>query len=980
MSTLHAPLGNGLKPLGLQGRFTMLFTVFALIGSFIMAAVGYRMMVSSSRLHLRHSSDNLASIVDSTFTQPIRLTVCPQVSTIAKSPLLQCNTLEERLSFLPVLTTLLANYPLLGGFHFSLENGIFFGVRRISSNTERLSLGAPPNGEYVVESCTQAGGREIGEYLFYTANLVQLAREPFNRSSRFPHARHPWHRQAAVADTQIKTVPMLLHDSREPVMIFAEKSPDGKAVSGADVLLNNISDLLRRKLPTPESHISLIRHDGTLLADADGMLRLDDEEGETLRTLNDLAPISREAARAYAEGRRGQELVMWDGERPWEVSIHEFEAPLTSEKIAMLLAVPRDDMRAGGRKFLLYAAVGTAAFLIVCLPMVRSTTGGISTPLRSLVKSSDNLQDFVQGEAGMVNSEVPEIRALAENIDGLQKSVRNILSVIRTISSEQDFNFILQTVLRGIVSLSKADGGFVGLLEHEDDSRIREGGIYWNLDNEEIVVSLPPGYALDESLRTIYSLKKDSLVRSSVSEDDPRASLPWLAPGFAHPDVKSLDMVSVPLRGRFGEVLGALVLFRRVKADDVHFRESELSFIEDFAGVVSIALESQHLLKAQTDLRDSLIHIIAGAIDAKSPYTGSHCRQVPVIFEMLLNAACKAKDGPFADFHLDEDGREEARLAAWLHDCGKVTTPEYVVDKATKLETIYDRIHEIRTRFEVLKRDAEIASLRDVLGGAEPQAARRRLEKELRALDDDFVFVAACNSGESPMTPEALERLASIAKRPWVRTLDKRLGVSRGERARMEKADTADVPVSESLLMDNPEHIIPRGEKDMPPGCSLEGTGPNGLTPLYDRGELYNLSIRRGTLTAEERCKINEHITLTIAMLEAMPLPKHLRNMPEIAGAHHETMDGQGYPKGLTREQMSPQARMMAIADIFEALTAWDRPYKAGKGLKEALRVMDTLRDKRHIDAELYELFLKADIPRRYGKLYLKREQRDLEG
>ena len=146
---------------------------------------------------------------------------------------------------------------------------------------------------------------------------------------------------------------------------------------------------------------------------------------------------------------------------------------------------------------------------------------------------------------------------------------------------------------------------------------------------------------------------------------------------------------------------------------------------------------------------------------------------------------------------------------------------------------------------------------------------------------------------------------------------------------------------------------------------------------LYDRGELHNLTISRGTLTAEERYKINEHMVQTIIMLSRLPFPKHLHAVPEIAGGHHEKMDGTGYPKRLTRQQMSPLARMMAIADIFEALTAADRPYKDGKTLSQALAIMAKMRNEQHIDAELFDLFLRAGVYRDYAERYLRPEQID---
>ncbi|MFM7704613.1 MAG: HD-GYP domain-containing protein, partial [Rubrivivax sp.] len=402
-----------------------------------------------------------------------------------------------------------------------------------------------------------------------------------------------------------------------------------------------------------------------------------------------------------------------------------------------------------------------------------------------------------------------------------------------------------------------------------------------------------------------------------------------------------------------------------------------VSFVQALSGTAASALETRELIQAQKALFESFIRLIAGAIDAKSPYTGGHCERVPELTKMLARAACEQGSGPLAGFRLNDQDWEAVHVAAWLHDCGKITTPEFVVDKATKLETIHDRIHEVRTRFEVLKRDAEITCLREVAAGAPEAEARTQLAAELAQLDDDFAFVAACNEGGEAMSHEDLQRLREIGARTWLRTLDDRLGLSYEERERKTREPASPLPAVETLLADKPEHRIERRAADR-----IEPGNPWGFRMavpelLYDRGELHNLSVTRGTLTAEDRYKINEHIVQTIRMLSTLPFPKHLRQVPELAGGHHEKMDGNGYPRRLTRSQMSPVARMMAIADVFEALTAVDRPYKKGKTLSQAIGIMGHMRRDAHIDPALFELFLRSGVYRAYAERFLKPEQID---
>ena len=389
---------------------------------------------------------------------------------------------------------------------------------------------------------------------------------------------------------------------------------------------------------------------------------------------------------------------------------------------------------------------------------------------------------------------------------------------------------------------------------------------------------------------------------------------------------RSKSFLTVPLKNYDQDVIGVLQLINardpskgEVGAFDVDLQP----IIEALASQAAVALDDQLLLEKQRKLLESFIQVIASAIDAKSPYTGGHCQRVPVISEMLAEAACNSESGPFSDFDLSEEERYELYIASWLHDCGKVTTPEYVVDKATKLETIYDRIETVKTRLEVLKRDAEIAYLKAATEpGADAAALRAGFEARLAELDDHGAFLDSANLGGEFMADEMIERVQQIAALTW--------------------RDAS-------------------GEEQ----------------PFLSENEVYNLCIKRGTLTDEEREVINNHIVMTIEMLEQLPFPKTLTRVPEFAGGHHEKLDGTGYPQGLTGEQMSVPARMMAIADIFEALTAADRPYKQAKTLTESLRIMSFMVKDEHIDAELFRLFLEGGVYQRYAEAHLKPEQID---
>ena len=444
---------------------------------------------------------------------------------------------------------------------------------------------------------------------------------------------------------------------------------------------------------------------------------------------------------------------------------------------------------------------------------------------------------------------------------------------------------------------------------------------------------------------------------------------------------RSTSFLTVPLKNHEGEVTGVMTLLNAKDSETgkiVPFSSDIQPLIEALASQAAVALDNAILLEAQKKLLDSFIELIAGAIDAKSPYTGGHCQRVPELGMLLLEAANQSKDAPFDNFKISLEDRYEMSIASLLHDCGKVTTPEYVVDKATKLETIYNRIHEIRTRFEVVKRDATIEGLRALLEGkGTVEELNRQLNERLAQIDDDFAFVAGCNIGGEYMDPEKVERIKRIAGIKWERTIDDCLGISEEERKHKSRAPKKQLPAIENLLDDREDHLIERDSEadtyvDTPFGFKIDVPEYK-----YNLGEIYNLCIARGTLTAEERYKINDHIMQTIVMLEQLPFPRHLKRVPEYAGGHHEKMNGTGYPRRLSKDQMSIQARIMAVADIFEALTAADRPYKKAKSLSESIRILSFMKKDDHIDPDIFDLFLKSGVYRKYAENYLLPEQID---
>ncbi len=420
----------------------------------------------------------------------------------------------------------------------------------------------------------------------------------------------------------------------------------------------------------------------------------------------------------------------------------------------------------------------------------------------------------------------------------------------------------------------------------------------------------------------------------------------------------TISLLAIPLVDRKDNLLGVAQFTNAKDANGkiISFTTEAQKVVLSVCKLITIALENKNQKEAYSQLLESFIEVLARAIDAKSPYTGSHCQRVPIIARLLATAAVQETTGNLKTFEMSPDDWYTLHIASWLHDCGKVTTPEYIVDKATKLETIFNRIHEIRNRFEILRRDAHIEYLQKRLNNIDTkQHLQAEFVAKVKQLEEDFAFVAKCNTGDIELNDRDIARLEQISQIQFVRYFNRMLGLSWAERDNVENKDFYVHPARENLLQNRKDQIF----------------GP------YNRGELYNLEIRRGTINKEERDKINEHIVVTIDMLKALPFPKELSKVVEYAGAHHERIDGKGYPNGLTGDQMSVPAKIMAIADIFEALTANDRPYKEPKKLSEVLRIMQQMKHNGHIDPDLYDVFIRSKVYQDYAEQYMDKNQID---
>lgn len=518
-------------------------------------------------------------------------------------------------------------------------------------------------------------------------------------------------------------------------------------------------------------------------------------------------------------------------------------------------------------------------------------------------------------------------------------NLQHFIDISIRLTTEKEPQLLLDEILQVVMSIANSDAGSIYSITEDDQLKFetvinKSLNLYLGGGSDRFVSFPNIDLYIDgkPNQRAIVAHAVNS--GKVINIPDVYAALPFDMSAAREMDARTgyrtQSMLTIPLKDHQDDILGVIQLINVKDSNNniIPFSEELVTLIRSFASLGAIALTNSSLIKEMEELFSTFAETIAMAIDEKSPHTGGHCKRVPALTLMLADAVNAISKGPLASFSMSDSDRHQLDIAGWLHDCGKIATPDHIMEKATKLETIFDRISFIDAKFEIISRDLKINYQEQIISAmkngkpVEVQQLERLLDTEIKQVALDRALLQRINVGGEFLGDKELAQIKRIAKHYH--------------------------------LVINDIH-----------------------TPLLNDDEVENLSIRRGTLTAGEHDVMKRHMDVTKNILDALPFPKHLSKVSEYALGHHEKLDGTGYPRGLTKEQMSIPARLMAITDIFEALSAVDRPYKKAKPVSECLFILGTMVEKNHLDPDIFAVFIESGVYKNYISEYANPEQLD---
>lgn len=950
-------------------RLHILVSGSIVLGMLVLAAAIIFHSYQSNRQILidlaQENAQQIATKVDSQIerhTQPI----ITAIKLLSQDSLVVSTTHVVRMKRVRLLKMVLDENPVLSSVYLGYQNGDFFLLRKLNNkglNNEdsRKEVSAPENTRYMIQSIERDRKGKVQQalWLYFDKGLNLLSRREVPEYHFDPRSR-PWFATTIQSEKPYISEPYLFYTTKEVGVTLSIKSSLLNTVVGIDASINDLSDLMKSLVPDDYSRLALVNSSNQIIGypnlnqlihkTPNGTFRL-----SRVKELN--IPLFEQLVKHVSEKQHGDMNLLlpyntsdgvWFGQRIKIGPQSSKDDKAYKENWNLLYGIPEKALLARANQILHEQLIWSGVIILVLLVVGWFFGKLVTSPMLRLSEIIEGMKAFEFNSDQAVKSHIREVQILSRSLNDMSAAIKSFESISILLSQERDLDQMLNGVVGHLVQITATEMAVIYLYDSEKEQLIQstEGNL-WGIKS----IDCPKE-------------KQDDIV--DICQH--------------HFSEQGEPFVCIPLSDRRMSITGVLVLKLSPDAEQNQVTPAFLKFVTQVSGSAATAVETRKQVEAQSALIDAIIRLLADAIDAKSPYTGGHCERVPMLAEMIIDQAQQEMGGCFAGFMMDDLQRQEFKIAAWLHDCGKITSREYVIDKATKLETIYNRIHEIRTRFEVVWRDKEIDYWKGIAAGKNSPELEKVLKDAHNQLIKDFALIADLNIGGEEVKESDIIRLNQISDVSWQRHFSRQIGLSRDEENRLLSTDEI-LPVTEKLIDNRPEHIIPWGDRKPP----VEKDHPDNRwgfdMPLSDNemnlGEIYNLSIEKGTLTEEERFLINEHIVQTIRMLSELPFPEEMKQVPDIAGNHHEKVNGSGYPRKLSGEQLTIPEKVMALADVFEALTAGDRPYKDAKTLSESLKILAFMVKEQHIDAEVFRLFIDRGIYQTYADGYLADKQKD---
>jgi HD-GYP domain-containing protein (c-di-GMP phosphodiesterase class II)/ribonuclease BN (tRNA processing enzyme) len=501
---------------------------------------------------------------------------------------------------------------------------------------------------------------------------------------------------------------------------------------------------------------------------------------------------------------------------------------------------------------------------------------------------------------------------------------KGVLEISTALSKEKDLNKILSLILVSAMDYTKSEGGTIYLKEGDKISfkAVKNDKLnIFEINNKNFpkIDLYPNGKENKENVSAVCALTKETI-------NIPDIYLYHIGE-FNFDGAKKFDkengyktesMLVVPMLSNDDKVVGVMQLINKKSLDNVTpFTSKDIEMTTTYANLCASAINKNKLIDDLEKLVLSFLESISYALSVKSPYGYEHISRV----KELMGYIAKEIDSDetiYKDISYTKEEFQELELAAWMHDIGKIATPEHILDKATRLENLQDQVYMIEMRFNYVKYylKTQILEAKCAYLNGEYQMhieeIENRYEQKIKELESDLLFIKQSNQPSTYMHESDIQRVNEISQK--------------------------------SFYIDN--QMV------------------NLLTP----DEVKYLSIVKGTLTDDERDKINEHAKITHDMLNMITFPKKYSNVTKIASGHHEKLNGKGYPLGLSGDEISFETRILAIVDILEALTASDRPYKRAKTEKETFEILDAMVDNGELDKYLVTFIKESKIFDRYIK------------